>query len=228
MIYMSVSGAVVAALAAGEKGSAKSQAWQKLYDSSEEEGGCLASLSRGSSDVDRSQIDYWLAARLHHMLIPRHWDALTAKYSSTKAKKLQSIVAIIPLIASPAPALFIHKAVTTWAIPKMKGAKRKGPTSVMVELPLEADDSRRQKLVNAAIAAGKSERARLEALDQELIILPDSFYDMNTWDMDAAPESTRYRWRDGIKDRLNEMVKEALAEVRLILEEEDLLMRDAA
>lgn len=37
MIYSSVSGAVVAAMAAGEKGSAKAQAWQKLYKSAEEE-----------------------------------------------------------------------------------------------------------------------------------------------------------------------------------------------
>ncbi len=228
MIYSSVSGAVVAALAAGEKGSAKGQAWQKLYNANEEEGGCLASLSSGGEGLDRTQVDYWLAARLHHLLIPRHWDALNAKYSSMKATKLQAIVSIIPLIASPAPALFIHKAVTTWAIPKMKGAKRKGPASVMVEIPLELDDSRREKLIRSAVAAGKSARARIEALDEELIILPDSFYDMNTWDPDASPEPTRYRWRAGIKEKLDGMIKDALVEVRAILEAENLLSRDAA
>ncbi|MBA6068390.1 hypothetical protein LU640_25450 [Pseudomonas monteilii] len=228
MIYASVSGAVVAALAAGEKGSAKGQAWQKLYNPNEDEAGCLASLSSSGGGLDRAQVDYWLAARLHHTLIPRHWEVLNAKYSSTKARKLQGIAAIIPLIASPAPALFIHKAVTAWAIPKMKGAKRKGPESVMVEIPLEVDDSRREKLVSSAIAAGKSERARIEALDQELIILPDSFYNMNNWDPDAAPEPTRYRWRAGIKEKLDGMIKDALVEVRAILEAEKLLGKEAA
>lgn len=228
MIYSSVSGAVVAALAAGEKGASKGQAWQKLYNPNEEDGGCLASLASGGNDLDRAQVDYWLAARLHHILKPRHWDVLGAKYSTGRARRLQAITGIIPLVPSPAPALFVHKAVTTWAIPKMKGAKRKGPTSVTVEIPLEVDDSRRDKLIGAAIAAGKSERARIEALDQDLIVLPDNFYDMNTWDIDAAPESTRYRWRDGIKKELNLMVKEALAEVRTILEEEGLLVQDAA
>ncbi len=228
MIYTSVSGAVVAALAAGENGSAKGQAWQKLYNPNGEEGGCLASLSSGGSELDRTQVDYWLAARMHHLLTPRHWDALNAKYSSTKAKKLQGIVAVIPLIASPAPALFIHKAVTAWAIPKLKGATRKGPRSVSVEIPLEVDDWRREAIVSAAVAAGKSERKRIEASDQELIILPDSFYDMNTWDLGAAPESTRYRWRDGIKEKLNGMIKDALAEVRAILEAEELLIKEVA
>ncbi|MEG0969170.1 MAG: hypothetical protein RSG92_27780, partial [Pseudomonas sp.] len=94
MIYSSVSGAVVAALAAGEKGAAKGQAWQKLYKSAEEEGGCLASLGGHSHGLDRTQVDYWLSARLHHLLIPRHWSALNAKYATNKAKKLQGISAV--------------------------------------------------------------------------------------------------------------------------------------
>lgn len=228
MIYSSVSGAVVAALAAGEKGAAKGQAWQKLYKAAEEEGGCLASLSSPSHGLDRTQVDYWLSARLHHLLIPRHWSALNAKYATSKRKKLQGISAVVPMIASPAPQLFIYKAVTTWAIPKLKGARRKGPRSVSVDIPLDASDWRRDNLVNAALAAGQAERMKAEALAEDLIILPDSFYDMNTWDLDAAPESTRYRWRDGIKEKLNGMVSDALAEVRAILEAEGLLIKDAA
>lgn len=228
MIYSSVSGAVVAALAAGEKGAAKGQAWQKLYNPNEEEGGCLASLSSGGGDLDRTQVDYWLAARIHHQLIPRHWDALVAKYSTSKAKKVQAIAAVKPLIASPAKPLFVFKAVTAWAIPKLPGAGRKSARSVSVDIPLDLPEWRREALIRAAVAAGASERKRVEALEEDVLILPDSFYDMNTWDLDAAPESTRRRWRADIHDKLNGMVNEALAQVQLILEAEGLLLSHAA
>lgn len=223
MIYSSVSGAVVAALAAGETGSAKAQAWQKLYKAAEEEGGCLASLGGHSGGIGRTQVDYWLSARLHHMLKGRHWDALVAKYSTNKAKKVQAIALLRPLIASPAPPLFIYKAVTAWAIPKLKGARRKAPQSVSVEIPLDASFRRREAAVNAAIAAGQAAKRRIEAVEEDLIILPDSFYDMNTWDLDASPESTRRRWRLEINERLDGMVNDALGEARLILLAENLL-----
>ncbi|WP_336334639.1 hypothetical protein [Pseudomonas putida] len=228
MIYSSVSGAVVAALVAGEKGSAKAQAWQKLYKSAEEEGGCLASLGGRSGGIDRAQVDYWLSARLHHMLKGRHWDALVAKYSTNKAKKVQAITLVRPLIASPAPTLFIYKAVTAWAIPKLKGARRKAPQSVSVDIPLDASPWRREAAVNAAVAAGQAVKKRIEALEEDVIILPDSFYDMNTWDLDATPESTRRRWRLEINEKLDGMIDDALAEVRVILEAEGLLMKEAA
>jgi len=51
---------------------------------------------------------------------------------------------------------------------------------------------------------------------------------MNTWDTDATPEPTRYRWRSGIKDKLDGMIDDALVEVRAILEAEGLLIKDAA
>lgn len=228
MVYSSVSGAVVAALAAGEKGSAKAQAWQKLYKSAEEEGGCLASLGGQSGGIDRTQVDYWLSARLHHMLKGRHWDALVAKYSTNKAKKVQAITLIRPLIASPAPTLFIYKAVTAWAIPKLKGARRKAPKSVSVDISLDASAWRREATVNAAVAAGQAAKKRIEALEEDVIILPDSFYDMNTWDINATPESTRRRWRLDINEKLDGMIDDALAEVRVILEAEGLLLREAA
>lgn len=228
MIYSSVSGAVVAALAAGEKGAAKGQAWQRLYRAAEEEGGCLASLGGQSHGLDRTQVDYWIAARLHHMLKDWHWDALVAKYSTNKVKKLQAITAVRPRIASAAPQLFIFKAVTAWAIPKLKGARRKLPRSVSVEVPLDAPAWRRDSLVNAAVAAGQAERRRIEGQQEQVIVLADSFYDMNTWDLDAAPESTRRRWRADINEKLDGMVSDALTEVRAILEAEGLLMQEAA
>lgn len=223
MVYSSVSGAVVAALAAGEKGSAKAQAWQKLYKSAEEEGGCLASLGGRSGGIDRTQVDYWLSARLHHILKGRHWDALVAKYSTNKAKKVQAITLIRPLIASPAPTLFVYKAVTAWAIPKLKGARRKAPQSVSVDISLDAPAWRREAAVNAAIAAGNAAKRRVEALEDNVILLPGSFYDMNTWDLDATPESTRRRWRGDIYEKLNGLVADALADVEQILLREGLL-----
>lgn len=223
MIYTSVSGAVVAALAAGEKGVAKGQAWQNLYKSAEEEGGCLALLGGSTSGFDRALVDYWLSARLHHLLIPRHWNSLNAKYATNNAKRLHGISAIAPIIASPAPQLFIYKAVTVWAVPKLKGARRQGPRSVMVDIPLDAPGWRRERLLNAALAAGKAERAKAEALAEDLIVLPASFYDMNTWDVDATPESTRRRWRADIHEKLDGLVTDALDAVALILHAEGLV-----
>lgn len=223
MIYSSVSAAVVAALAAGEKGASKGQAWQKLYHAAEEEGGCLAMLGKQSSGVDRAQVDYWLSARIHHLLIPRHWNALVAKYSTNKARRVQAISAIRPLIASPASPLFAYKAVTAWAIPKLKGARRKAPSSVDVSVPLDAPAWRRDTLVDNAVAAGRSLKQRIEAAQEDVIILPDSFYDMNTWDTDATPESTRRRWRLDIHAKLDEMASEALSKVAEILIAEGLL-----
>lgn len=228
MVYGSVSGAVVAALAAGEKGAAKGQAWQKLYKAAEEEGGCLASLGGQSYGLDRTQVDYWLSARLHHLLKDRHWDALVAKYSTSKVKRVQAITAVRLRIASPAPQLFIYKAVTAWAIPKLKGARRKAPRSVSVEVSLDAAPWRREATVNAAVAAGQAEKRRIEALEEDVIILADSFYDMNTWDLDATPESTRRRWRADIYGKLDGMIEEALAASESILLSEGLLKTYAA
>ena len=227
MIYGSVSGAVVAALAAGEKGAAKGQAWQKLYKAAEEEGGCLATLG-GTGMADRVQVDYWVFARLHRLLKPWQWDALVAKYTTSKAKKVQAVTALRPRVASPASPLFIYKAVTAWAIPRLKGARRKVPQSVSVEVPLDAPDWRRSSMVNAAVAAGQAARRRIEDQQGDLIVLPDSFYDMNTWDLEAAPESTRRRWRADINEKLDGLVSDALAEAEAILAAEGLLLKDAA
>lgn len=222
MVYSSVSGAVVAALAAGEKGAAKAQAWQKLYQAAEEEGGCLASLGRGVIS-DRTQIDYWISARLHHSLEPWQWDVLVGKYSTNKNKKVQAIAALRTRIASPASALFVYKAVTAWAIPKSKGARHKAAQSVTVEVPLDAPSWRQQSMINGAIAAAHSAQYRVEQQQRELIVLPDSFYDMNTWELDGAPESTRRRWRAGIVGILDGMLNEALRHAELILLAEEVL-----
>ena len=99
MVYSSVLSAVVSALAAECKDSTSRQAWQKLIDLD------TAMVGRGGVP-DRDLIDCWVFARLHSELIPRHWHALAARYGTHKARKVDAISRLAPLIASPAPKLF--------------------------------------------------------------------------------------------------------------------------
>lgn len=225
MIYTSVSSAVVSALASEVKSGAKGQAWQKLYDPTEENGGDLVSLFASKCNgIDRNQVDYWIAARLHHLLIPRHWHALVAKYSTHKGRKVEAIAQLKSVVDTPAPQLFLFKAVTAWAIPKLPGARAKPVKSVVVDVPLDAPAWRRDALIAAAVSAGKAARRAAESRSADMIVLADSFYDMNTWDLEANPESTRRRWRAGIHGTLDEMVVEALNHAELILCAEGVLM----
>ncbi|MNN75513.1 hypothetical protein D3C81_1918220 [compost metagenome] len=61
-----------------------------------------------------------------------------------------------------------------------------------------------------------------------MIVLKDSFYDMNTWDNEGTPESTRRRWRQDIGRAADDLVNEALAHAADILEAEGLLIERAA
>lgn len=144
MIYSSVLAAVVSALAAEAIDNTSKQAWQKLYQPGCEDGHDLATLS-GSverGEISRMDADCWVFARLHSELKPRHWDALVAKYSTHKGRKVQSISRICPLVASHAPQLFITSAVTAWAIPKLKGVEGKR-SSDMIVLPAQFYDMNR-------------------------------------------------------------------------------------
>lgn len=186
MIYTSVLAAVVSALAAECIDNTAKQAWQRLYQAGE-----LRPCGPGVSAEDRMAADCWVFARLHHALKPRHWFALVAKYSTHRGRKVEAIGKLAPLIASHAPALFVFKAVTAWAVPPMKGTEGKRST------------------------AG-------------LIVLPASFYDVNTWDLEAHTERTRQRWRKSIVDVLGGMVSEALAEAEQILLAEGVMRAEAA
>ncbi|AZD07547.1 Phage protein [Pseudomonas chlororaphis] len=231
MIYPGVLNAVVSALAAEAIDNTSKQAWQKLYNSAdEEEGGDLATLvrSRGADTIDRTQVDCWVSARLHSALEQKHWDALVAKYSTHKARKVQALSALQALISTPAPKLFLYKAITAWAIPQLKGARPKVATSVSVEIPLDAPEWRRESMVKAAVAAGQAKAKKDESRSADMIVLKDSFYDMNTWDNDGTPESTRRRWRLDIGRAADDLVNDALAHAADILEAEGLLIERAA
>lgn len=231
MIYQNILGAVVSALAAEAIDNTSKQAWQKLYNSAdEEEGGDLATLvrSRGADSIDRTQVDCWVSARLHSALEQKHWDALVAKYSTHKGRKVKAIAALQAQINTPAPKLFLFKATTAWAIPQLKGARPKVATSVSVEIPIDAPEWRREAVVKAALAAGQAKVKRDSSRSADMIVLKDSFYDMNTWDNDGTPESTRRRWRQDIGKAADDLVNEALAHAADILEAEGLLIECAA
>ncbi|SEB79401.1 hypothetical protein SAMN05216178_2281 [Pseudomonas saponiphila] len=231
MIYPGVLSAVVSALAAEAIDNTSKQAWQKLYNSAdEEEGGDLATLvrSRGAETIDRTQVDCWVSARLHHGLEPKYWNALMAKYSTHKGRKVQAISALQALISTPAPKLFLFKATTAWAIPQLKGARQKVATSVSVEIPLDAPAWRRESMVKAAVAAGRAKAKKDESRSADMIVLKDSFYDMNTWDNDGTPERTRREWRQKIFAALDALIDESLVEAGHIIRDEGLLLSDAA
>lgn len=123
MVYSSVLSAVVAALAAEVMGTATTAPW--LGEGS-------ASSVRG---LTRQQADCWVHARLHSQLKPRLWSVLVARYSTHRAKKVAAIGSLVPVIATPAPAVFLHKAVTAWAIPKLRGVDGRRSTDMIVLPP---------------------------------------------------------------------------------------------
>ncbi|MNW09661.1 hypothetical protein D3C71_2067090 [compost metagenome] len=61
-----------------------------------------------------------------------------------------------------------------------------------------------------------------------MIVLPAEFYDMNTWDGQGLNRTTYWRWKKAIEKVLDEMVVEALEASSKILQEEGVLMADAA
>jgi hypothetical protein len=230
MIYSSVLGGVVSALAAEAIDNTSKQAWQKLYSPHEEERRDLRSLFRSApgESINRAQADCWVAARLHHGLESRHMSALVAKYSTDKAKKVQAIADLRLLVSSPAPTLFLFKAVTAWAVPKLKGAEPKSAHTVTVTVPVDAPDWRRDSMIASAVAAERSAKKRLESRSASMIVLPKSFYDMNTWDTEGRPESTRREWRRNIHSSLDSLVNEALCVAGEIFDIEGLIISDAA
>jgi len=230
MIYQSVLGGVVSALAADAIDNTSKQAWQKLYSPHEEEQRDLLSLFGGSGgdSIDRTQADCWVAARLHHGLEKRHMAALVAKYSTDRARKVQAITDLRLLVSSPAPTLFVYKAVTAWAVPKLKGAERKTPQTVTVTVQVDAPDWRRDSMIASAVAAERAAKKRVESRADSLIGLPKSFYDMNTWDVEGRPESTRREWRRNIYAALDTLVNDALCAAGEIFDFEGLIISDAA
>ncbi|HDS0956573.1 TPA: hypothetical protein QDZ28_000209 [Pseudomonas putida] len=181
-------------------------------------------------------VDCWVHARLHSKLIPRHWNALTARFSTHKAKKVDAIGKLVPLIATQAPNLFRYKAVTAWAIPPVKGVQAHSGHEV-------ASRSARERAefdsLTAGVGkhldggempedAGQARREQYVKRSTDMIVLPAEFYDINTWDGQGLNRTTYWRWKKAIEKVLDEMVAEALVASGKILQEEGVLMADAA
>lgn len=181
-------------------------------------------------------VDCWVHARLHSKLIPRHWNALTARFSTHKAKKVYAIGKLVPLIATQAPNLFRYKAVTAWAIPPVKGVQAHSGHEV-------ASRSARERAefdsLTAGVGkhldggempedAGQARREQYVKRSTDMIVLPAEFYDINTWDGQGLNRTTYWRWKKAIEKVLDEMVAEALVASGRILQEEGVLMADAA
>ncbi|WP_288463253.1 hypothetical protein [uncultured Pseudomonas sp.] len=230
--YRDTLSAVVRCLSAETIDNTSKQAWQKLYDAGYPE-------NRGGSGLnpqEQRDMDCLLHARLHRQLSALDWAVLVAKYSTHKARKVDAIGFIIPRIESPAPRLFVSKAVTAWAIPKLPGkAVSNGQELASRAARQEAQSKALSKWAQEALVDGNKD-AELEEVKRDeyvkrstdMIVLDARFYDMNSWDPDARPEQTRRRWRGGIGKRCEELVTQALRRAEAILEEEGLLVHIAA
>ena len=226
-IYKDVMGTLVRVLAADNIDNSTKQSWQKLIDADLRQGGTGSSISVR----DKFDYDCCLHALLHKHLAPAQWDVLVAKYSTHKGNKVESIGRLISRIQSPAPQLFIYKAVTAWAIPKLKGvqvAPRGGHEVVSRSLR----DDLEHNAIGKMIASGwktevKVERGQYVKRSTDMIVLPADFYDMNTWDLEGKPESTRRRWKTGIARCLERLEEQAVVHATEIFDREEIFI-DAA
>lgn len=226
MNYHSVISAVVRALAA------------ETINSS---GGCSveprvqASKLRGEiSGKDAALLaDCIVHKLLHAQLSPRHWNALVAKYSTHRGRKIDSIGRLVAVIPTPAPKRFTQQAVLVWAVPQQsKGIQRK-VSEVKAPAPREEERDGQWEWRNKAAAesvarANRHARAVAETKPGEMIVLAESNYDMTTWDSQGLTERTYQRWSKAIRDHLESMVDEALVEAQHMLEAVGVLSGEAA
>ena len=226
-IYKDVMGTLVRVLAADNIDNSTKQSWQKLIDAELRSGGQGA----GISVRDKFDYDCCLYALLHRELAPAQWDVLVAKYSTHKANKVGAIGRLISRVYTPAPQLFVYKAVTAWAIPKMKGVQVAARTGREVVSRSLRDDLE-HAAVGKMIASGRTMEVTV-GRDQyikrstDMIVLPAEFYDMNTWDTEGKPESTRRRWKTGIAKCLERLEEAAVIHATEIFDREEIFI-DAA
>jgi len=233
--YRDTLSAVVRCLSAETIDNTSKQAWQKLYDAGYPE----LRTGSGLSPQEQRDMDCLLHARLHRQLSALDWAVLVAKYSTHKVRKIEAIGFLIPRVESPAPRLFVSKAVTAWAIPKLPGKAVSNGQELASRSARE--DAQFKALSTWAAKRFAEENRHVEKIELEevkrddyvkrstdMIVLDARFYDMNSWDPDARPEQTRRRWRGGIGKRCEELVTQALRRAEAIIEEEGLLVHIAA
>ncbi len=172
---------------------------------------------------------------LHAQLSPKHWNALVAKYSAHRGRKIDSIGRLVAVVPTPAPApkRSTRQAVLVWAVPQQsKGIQRK-VAEVKAPAPRDGEregqwDWRNRAVAEAAERANKHARAVAETKPGEMIVLAESNYDMTTWDSQGLTERTYQCWNKSIKDALESMVDEALVEAQHMLEAVGGLFGEAA
>ena len=185
-MYKDVMGTLVRVLAADNIDNSTKQSWQKLIDADLRQGGTGSTLSVR----DKFDYDCCLYALLHRQLDAAQWDVLVAKYSTHKSNKVGAIGRLVARMVSPAPQLFIYKALTAWAIPKLKGVQIVKRSTDMIVLPAENYDK------NSWDVEGKPESTRrrwktgiakrLESLEEAAVIHATEIFDREQIFIDVA------------------------------------------
>jgi len=170
---------------------------------------------------------------LHAQLSPRHWNALVAKYSTHRGRKIDSIGRLVAVVKTPAPQRFTQQAVLVWAVPQQVKGIQRAVTQIKAPKHRENKEEGQWDWRNAAAdadvaRANKYARAVAEDKPGEMIVLADSNYDMTNWDSQGLTERTYQRWNKAIKDGLESLVNEALVEAQHMLEAVGVLEGEAA
>ena len=170
---------------------------------------------------------------LHAQLSPRHWNALVAKYSTHRGRKIDSIGRLVAVVKTPAPQRFTQQAVLVWAVPQQVKGIQRAVTQIKAPKHRENKEEGQWDWRNAAAdadvaRANKHASAVAEEKPGEMIVLADSNYDMTNWDSQGLTERTYQRWNKAIKDGLESLVNEALVEAQHMLEAVGVLEGEAA
>jgi len=218
MTYRNVVAAVVRALAAETITSAGGCDFEPKVQAAKQKGEIVGKEAAFLQDC-------WVFGRLHKGLTPAHWRALVAKFSTHDERKHAAILELIKTVRSPAPQRFRECAVLTWAIPQVGGRHDVKPVEVVSR---EAESIAKNKALISSDKAkgleGKNDAVdRKQTLKRSTAVLPAAWYDITNWDNDGKPESTRYRWRSGIRKRLEDQVNEALMAAQELLDSEGLI-----
>jgi len=174
--------------------------------------------------------DCWVFGRLHKTLTPAHWRVLVAKYSTHEERKHGAILELLSSVKSPAPQRFRECAILTWAIPQVGGKHE--PAAIEV-VSREAEAIAKNKALvdsfNEKGLRGMDDTVdRKQTLKRSTAVLPAAWYNIDNWDNDGKPESTRYRWRSSIRKALDDQVNEALSAAQELLDAEGLIESCAA
>lgn len=225
MIYRNVISAVVRALAAETINSAGGCDFEPKVQTSKLKGEITGKDATLLADCIVHKL-------LHAQLAPRQWNALVAKYSTHKGRKVDSIGRLVCVIKSPAPQRFTQQAVLVWAVPQqVKGIQRQARQAAAPEKIEDADgkwDWRNRAAQEAVERANRHAKAVAEARPGEMIVLAASNYDMTNWDSQGLTERTYQRWNKAIKDALEGIVDEALMDAQRMLEIAGVLESEAA